>query len=85
MFRICSGEIQNKVAGSQRVQRFLQSNKADGEIVEDIYLAAISRLPKEEEKKTALEYLAKNKNARPEAIQDVLWAVMNTKECMFNH
>jgi len=85
MFRICSGEMQNKVAGSQRVQRFLQSNQPDGEIVEDIYLAALSRPPKEAEKKIGLEYLAKNKAARPEAIQDVLWAVLNTKECMFNH
>ncbi len=85
LYRISSNEMRDKVAGSQRVQRFLQGNKPDAEIVEEIYLATLSRPPRDEEKKTTLEYLATNKNARPEAIQDVLWAVLNTKECMFNH
>ena len=67
------------------MQKFLQNNKPDGEIVEEIYLATLSRPPRDDEKKTTLAYLATNKNARPEAIQDVLWAVLNTKECIFNH
>ena len=31
------------------------------------------------------EYLTRNKSARSQAVQDLVWAVMNAKEFMFNH
>jgi hypothetical protein len=82
---VASGHVEGKVGASPRIQRLVQAKKSDAEVVDEIYLAALSRLPKEEEKRKVTEHLVKNKNARPQAIQDLLWAVLNSKEFLSNH
>ena len=58
------------------------------EIVEDIYLGALSRLPTGEEQAAFARFLA-SAAAKPEerqsALEDILWTVVNTKEFMFTH
>jgi len=80
-----SAHLEGKVTGSPRLQRLLKSGKSDREIVEEIYLAALSRPPTEDENKRLLEYIGKDKKARAQAVQDVMWAILNTKEFLFNH
>ena len=59
---------------------------SDEEIVEELFLAALSRFPTGEERARALEYVAgKGKKNRPRAFADVLWALVNTAEFIFNH
>ena len=82
---IASGHVEGKVANSPRIQRLFQAKRADPEIVEEVYLATLSRFPKEEEKRKVVEYLAKNKDARVQAVQDLLWATLNSKEFLSNH
>jgi hypothetical protein len=45
----------------------------------------LSRFPSAEEKQNLVQYLAKKKAARAQAVQDAVWAVMNSKEFIFNH
>jgi hypothetical protein len=85
LYRVSSDHLEGKVAGSQRVQRLCQANKSDADVAEEIYLATLARFPREDEKKKVIEYLVKNKAARVQAVQDLVWAVLNTKESMFNH
>jgi len=80
-----SDHFEGKIAGSQTLQRLLQANRPDAEIVDELYLAALARFPRPDEKAKALEYLAKKKDARAQAVQDLCWAILNTKEFMFNH
>jgi hypothetical protein len=82
---INSTHIEGKISKSPRIQRLLKDAKNDAEIVEEIYLAALSRLPREEEKQRVLEYLSKDKKNRAQAVQDLVWAVLSTKEFLFNH
>ena len=57
--------------------------------VRDLYLAALSRPPTDDETKTVAEYI--KQKSREEgadakaAFEDVLWALINTKEFLFNH
>jgi len=64
--------------------------------VKELYLAAFSRPANSQELETALEYLAEPRlsadgkpisapDATRENLQDLLWALMNTKEFLFNH
>jgi len=85
LYFINSSELQGKVANSPWIQRLVEEGKSDPEIIEEIYLAALSRLPKEEETQKLTDYMAQNKDSRLEAIQDLVWAILNTKEFMFNH
>jgi len=53
-------------------------------LVEELYLAAYSRLPTEGERAAALEHLAGTAD-RAAAVTDLVWAVLNTREFLFQH
>lgn len=82
---INSEHVQSRIAGSPRVRRWLQAKKSDAEIVDELYLLALSRLPKPEEKKKGLEYLGRDPRERAQAVEDLVWAVLNSTEFLFNH
>ena len=80
-----SAEIQNKVGGPPgRLSRLLKDKADDGAIVEELYLAALGRPPKETEAAAVLDYIARQPD-RKAALEDVFWAILNTKEFLFNH
>jgi len=43
----------------------------------------VGRLPTAEQKKTALEHLVKHKDNRKVAFENILWALVNTREFLF--
>jgi len=55
----------------------------DGKFVEELYLAALCRHPRDGELKTATEYL-KGRDRR-QAVRDLVWAVLNTQEFLLQH
>jgi hypothetical protein len=57
----------------------IKAKKADGEIVEGLFLAALLWLPTDKEKETAIKHLAGRMN-REEMVLDLAWALINTKE-----
>lgn len=67
----------------------LMQNKSlkDGDRVDAIYMAALSRKPSGSERK-AIESMFRNARSDEErmwALEDVLWAVLNTSEFLLNH
>jgi hypothetical protein len=63
----------------------LLAQKLDGkEVLNRLYLTALSRPPAEGEIKAALVHVAKNVDKR-KAWEDVQWAVLNSKEFLFRH
>jgi hypothetical protein len=62
-----------------RVGKLLAAHKANGEIVTELYLAALNRYPTIQELNTAARYVA-GKPDRRRALEDILWAALNTKE-----
>jgi len=80
-----SSDVQNKINASPYLRRLMQQQKEDAKIVEEVFLRTLSRFPSDEEKKKVTDYMAAQKSARTQAIQDLLWAVFNTKEFLFNH
>jgi hypothetical protein len=65
------------------VAKLVLSGAADARIVEDLYLATLSRLPDAAEMKRAVEYLKGGAN-RAERAQDLLWALVNSHAFLFN-
>ncbi|WZO97073.1 DUF1549 and DUF1553 domain-containing protein [Isosphaeraceae bacterium EP7] len=79
-----------------RADLLSKSNKPESEKVRELYLAAYSREPRAEEIKVAEAYLAKVRvdsqgnpiepeRAKRDAYEDLLWAIINTKEYLYNH
>lgn len=78
-------QLQNKIASENgRVARLAKSDLSPRAIVEELYLAAYSRLPTDEERAVG-ERLAGAKDAktRREGLEDLLWALINTPEFVF--
>lgn len=67
-----------------RAAQLARSSLSDEQIVEELCLATLSRLPGEEERRLLLRAFAEATN-RAEAAEDVLWTLVNTKEFVFNH
>jgi hypothetical protein len=53
-------------------------------MIEELYLGAFARLPTEAERTRAAAFIAEQKDPRP-ALEDLLWALVNSKEFIFNH
>ncbi|MCH5378259.1 MAG: hypothetical protein JJ992_30245, partial [Planctomycetes bacterium] len=54
------------------------------EVVRQTYLRTISRYPRDDEVKRAKEYLAQSPDT-VQALEDLLWVLLNTKEFQVNH
>jgi hypothetical protein len=57
----------------------MAAGKTDAEMLEEVYLAALCRKPTEAEARKLLALLGSAKDRRA-AWEDVLWAVVNSKE-----
>jgi hypothetical protein len=80
-----SAELDAKVrAEGGRAATLAATGKREPEMVEELYLWALSRPPRTTELATALEYLTAKKD-RKVALEDLLWALINTNEFLFNH
>lgn len=86
VLHLLNGDVVNrKVAdGNGRVARLVKEGKTDAEIVRELYLVTLSRPPSSEELDTCLK-LVQAASSRTEGLQDILWALINTREFLFNH
>jgi hypothetical protein len=82
-----SDEMENKIAaGEGRVARMLKEKMAPAAMVDELFLAARGRLPVAAEKDRALAHLAgAKKNEESKVVEDLLWALVNSREFLFNH
>ncbi|MYC67104.1 MAG: DUF1553 domain-containing protein [Acidobacteriia bacterium] len=62
----------------------LRDGKSDNEIVEHLYLAALSRLPEPNERDDCQTVISRAKD-RSTGLQNVLWALVSTNEFLYNH
>lgn len=66
-------------------RRLAESNLTPTELVEELYLAALSRFPTAAEQAAMLRVFAEAGADRRAATEDVLWALLNSREFVFNH
>jgi len=62
----------------------IKQGKTDEEIIDQLYLAGLSRHPAAAEMETARKHVASSEN-RTAALEDVAWAIINSKEFLFQH
>jgi hypothetical protein len=78
------GTVEPKIAQGNLVGKMLQEKKAPAQVIEDVYIRCLSRSPKPDELKGLLA-LVDAAQDKKQALEDVFWAVMNSREFMFNH
>lgn len=68
-----------------RLRQLLKDSRPDREKVRELYLIALSRVPTSEELAVATDYLEARRDDPASAYEDIIWALLNTKEFQFNH
>ena len=81
-----SRELQKKLSSDEgRIKELAESKMTAREIVTELYLSALSRYPTSEELALACEPFEASGVSRRQAAEDVLWALLNSAEFVFNH
>jgi hypothetical protein len=66
-----------------RLARLREQKATDEQMVEELFLATLSRLPDEQERQAVLAPVTADSSG--EACVDLFWALLNSKEFSFNH
>jgi hypothetical protein len=83
---LLNGDALNKklTVSSGRIGKLIEKKTPLPAIVEDLYLATLSRPPRADEAAEAAAWIAKAPNQK-EGVQDLLWVLLNSREFLFNH
>ena len=86
VLHVANGEVVNrKVADAKgRIAKLLKAKTQDRKIIDDLYLVTFSRPPTKDEQAHCKTILENSKN-RKEGFEDILWALLNSREFLFNH
>jgi hypothetical protein len=82
-----SSEIQGKLtAASGNAARLAGDKSRPDELkIRELYLLAFSRVASPDELSIAMAHIQKNAQDPKRAYEDIVWALVNTKEFLFNH
>jgi hypothetical protein len=64
--------------------RLIREGKTDKEIAEHFWISTLSRAPSKSELKAAQEGISRGQSRR-EGLEDFVWALLNSKEFLYNH
>jgi hypothetical protein len=87
VLHLYNGETVNKKLASPGSAAEKAAGDIDNaKIIEDVYLAALSRLPTNDEKQKLIGELSSVPHEeRRQAIEDLYWSVLTSREFLFNH
>jgi uncharacterized protein DUF1549/uncharacterized protein DUF1553/Big-like domain-containing protein len=86
IMHLVSGDTINQKIRAENglIERLVKSGKSGGEIIDELYLRTLSRFPGKEEMQLAQQGINQAPTLR-EGSEDLLWALLNSKEFLFNH
>jgi hypothetical protein len=86
VLHIANGDfLQGKISHNNgRLAKLLADQKPDSEIVAELFLCTFSRPPTDDESTNCRQVIAEAPNQK-EGVEDVLWALFNSREFLFNH
>jgi hypothetical protein len=70
--------------GGGLIAKRLTEKKTPAQIIEELYVRCVSRKPTADESKKLLALIGDEKDPR-QALEDVFWSLLNSREFMFNH
>ncbi|MBW3597110.1 MAG: DUF1553 domain-containing protein, partial [Planctomycetes bacterium] len=76
--------VQNKIGQGGLVKTLLDGGKTPEQAIESIYIRCLSRKPNAEETAKLMEVVQQAANPQ-QGLEDVFWAVLNSREFIFNH
>ncbi len=81
---LLNGDVTNtRLKQGKVIDKLLKEGRKSGEIIENLYLRCYSRMPTEAEKANLLASL--DQEDPDNGLMDIFWALLNSKEFVFNH
>jgi hypothetical protein len=82
---LLNGDTANsKIQQGGLIAKLLKSRKTSEERVTELYIRCLSRKPTGEELARVIPVLKQNPN-EAQALEDFYWALLNSREFLFNH
>ena len=79
-----SPEIQSDIQASDgRARKLADSDRTSADIIDELFLATLSRFPSPAERNRTLQEF--ERMDRRAAAEDILWALLNSREFLYNH
>ncbi len=83
---LMNGDITSqRISEGKLITTLLNEKKAPADIIDVLYQRCFTRPPTEAELKPVLEAIAAKPEETPAVLEDLFWALLNSKEFMFNH
>jgi hypothetical protein len=76
--------VNSKIQQGGVIKKSLETKKFPEERIVDLYLRTLARMPSDEELKKLAPLLAPGSN-QEQALLDIFWALLNSREFLFNH
>lgn len=86
LYLLNSNEIQKKIEQSRRLRGVINNNRRNNnDLIKMVYLTLLSRYPTEEELNITGKYFQTDGLNQKQAVDDLAWALINTKEFLYRH
>ncbi|MFP6855473.1 MAG: DUF1553 domain-containing protein, partial [Opitutales bacterium] len=82
---LLNGDVTNKRIGQGNlVKDLMDDGKENGEVIDALFVRCLSRQPSEAERANLLAAINGDEDKKA-ALEDTFWAIINSKEFIFNH
>lgn len=86
LYLLNSNDIQRRIAASPTLRQLADKARKDPtDLIRSVYEMFLSRYPTAEELSTAKQYFQTGKKQPRQAAEDLVWALINSKEFLFRH
>ena len=73
------------IKSGQVIVTLIKDKKTDKEIMDELYLRCFGREPEAKEADIVMKKIAESQDGRQAVLEDLFWALLNSKEFYFNH
>jgi hypothetical protein len=85
LFLLNSTQVTDKINKSKKLRLLTDQFESKEKLIGEIYLLVLNRFPLPSETSTILTCFSENKKDKYQNTSDLVWALVNTKEFLFNH
>jgi len=86
VLHIANGEVLSRKVAERRgrAAKLVTAGVPDDALISELYLTTVSRVPSDSEVDRCRQIIS-DANSRQEGAEDILWALCNSREFLFNH